>query len=363
MLETSTNTCQISFKQDIMLEASTNTRRTGSWELKEDQKLQHLVSTLGVKNWKHIGIQHGWRDGKQCRERWTNHLDPQLLYTPISPEEDLKILAMYKEFNTKWAEMGKRLKRPANMVKNRFYSKLYKRAEKKQHEKKWCNEVSRFREGHVREKDGVRKVKRDGKHLKRSNDAETRRKKGVENKSKEERHTYKYNNSVPRSIINPASETIFPAQPVISDTHSPTTTPIYTPNLSTSDNISTYLYPNSYNVHHKPSAHSVTSSCIYHEPSQAVNLIPCYVPLTPPYTPSSPDTYVEKSNWISTGLCNDKILADKVKMEVKTRMELGHNVIDSLMQLADVAVEEKEKLANSLLTRNLNVMSIDTLLN
>ncbi|CAG8455117.1 8038_t:CDS:2 [Paraglomus occultum] len=326
---------------------STHTRRTGSWETEEDQKLKRLVKTLGIKNWKLIGTQHGTRDGKQCRERWTNHLDPNLLYSPITHEEDLQILEMYKKLNTKWAEMGKQLKRPANMIKNRFYSKLYRRVEKNQHEKKWCSEMSKLREEHIREKDEIRKIKKDGRHFKRSNDAETRKKKTrVGNKSKE---------------VNPAPEIIFPVQTSALVTLD--TTPIHHSKLSTNDNGSTYLYPNSYNAHHGPNTHDTISSYVYHKPSQFVSLISSYIPLTPPYTPLSSDAYVEKSNWMSTGLCNDIITADKVKVEVETRTELGHDVTDSLMRLADVAVEEKEKLANNLPTRSLDVMSIDTLLN
>ncbi|CAG8640464.1 3363_t:CDS:2, partial [Cetraspora pellucida] len=44
-------------------------RRTGPWEPQEDEKLLEIVRELGVKHWKLIGIRHGLRDGKQCRER------------------------------------------------------------------------------------------------------------------------------------------------------------------------------------------------------------------------------------------------------------------------------------------------------
>ncbi|RIB06576.1 Homeodomain-like protein [Gigaspora rosea] len=102
-------------------------RRTGPWEPQEDEKLLEIVRELGVKHWKLIGIRHGLRDGKQCRERWHNHLNPDLTYGPLTPEEDKKILSFYSEMGTKWAVMSQLLGRPANLIKNRYYSSLSKK--------------------------------------------------------------------------------------------------------------------------------------------------------------------------------------------------------------------------------------------
>ncbi|CAG8474427.1 58_t:CDS:2, partial [Scutellospora calospora] len=102
-------------------------RRTGPWEPQEDEKLLEIVAELGVKHWKLIGIRHGLRDGKQCRERWHNHLNPDLTYGPLTPEEDEKILLYFSEMGTKWAVMSQLLGRPANLIKNRYYSSLSKK--------------------------------------------------------------------------------------------------------------------------------------------------------------------------------------------------------------------------------------------
>ncbi|KAG9287106.1 hypothetical protein G9A89_001000 [Geosiphon pyriformis] len=103
------------------------TRRTGPWEREEDKLLCELVKEMGTKFWKAIGIRHGWRDGKQCRERWANHLDKKLNYRPLTSNDDQQILALYEEFGTKWALMSKKMGRPANMIKNRYYSFLCKK--------------------------------------------------------------------------------------------------------------------------------------------------------------------------------------------------------------------------------------------
>ncbi|EXX68701.1 hypothetical protein RirG_102770 [Rhizophagus irregularis DAOM 197198w] len=97
---------------------SNTSRRTGPWEPEEDERLLTLVSELGTKHWKLIGIRHGLRDGKQCRER------------PLTPEEDEQILTYHSEMGTKWAVMSQLLRRPANLIKNRYYSSLSKKRDR-----------------------------------------------------------------------------------------------------------------------------------------------------------------------------------------------------------------------------------------
>lgn len=45
------------------------------WTLDQDEKLKELVAEHGM-GWTKIGELFGERNGKQCRERWYNHLDP-----------------------------------------------------------------------------------------------------------------------------------------------------------------------------------------------------------------------------------------------------------------------------------------------
>ncbi|CAG8461448.1 8454_t:CDS:2 [Ambispora leptoticha] len=58
-----------------------NDKIKGSWSKEEDDLLLELIGKIGHKNWKAIGNKHGRRNGKQCRERWTNHLDPKCKYS------------------------------------------------------------------------------------------------------------------------------------------------------------------------------------------------------------------------------------------------------------------------------------------
>jgi len=48
----------------------------GPWSQAEDAKLKDLIKEHGPEKWAHIAATMRTRSGKQCRERWHNHLDP-----------------------------------------------------------------------------------------------------------------------------------------------------------------------------------------------------------------------------------------------------------------------------------------------
>ena len=48
------------------------------WTLEEDERIRELVQEYGAKNWTRIAKHIPERQGKQCRERWYNHLDPNI---------------------------------------------------------------------------------------------------------------------------------------------------------------------------------------------------------------------------------------------------------------------------------------------
>jgi len=49
------------------------------------------------------------RIGKQCRERWTNHLDPNICKDPWTEEEDRIILQLHSDIGNRWAQIAKLL--------------------------------------------------------------------------------------------------------------------------------------------------------------------------------------------------------------------------------------------------------------
>ena len=61
------------------------------WAADEDEHLKMLVDEHGVKSWAHIATYLHMRNGKQCRERWRNHLRPQLNKGDWTAQEDCDI--------------------------------------------------------------------------------------------------------------------------------------------------------------------------------------------------------------------------------------------------------------------------------
>ncbi|KAG0216399.1 hypothetical protein BGX28_002869 [Mortierella sp. GBA30] len=109
--------------------SSARTRQVkGPWTEEEDRKLSVLVGKYGPEKWVFIASKIGSRTGKQCRERWHNHLDPQINKAPFTPEEDMRILELYSQMGSKWAEMAKHMPgRPDNAIKNHFNTTIQRK--------------------------------------------------------------------------------------------------------------------------------------------------------------------------------------------------------------------------------------------
>lgn len=90
-----------------------------------DSYLTKLVGQYGPKRWSFIASHFKERDGrvgKQCRERWQNHLDPEVSHQPWSLEEERQLMAAHADLGNRWVEIAKRIDgRTDSGCKNHFH--------------------------------------------------------------------------------------------------------------------------------------------------------------------------------------------------------------------------------------------------
>jgi hypothetical protein len=99
----------------------------GSWTRHEDEIIVQFVTKYGTKNWTKLASLLPGRIGKQCRERWRNHLDPSNTKEPWTPEEDEMLINLHNQYGNQWVKIASLMKgRSDNSIKNRWNSTLKK---------------------------------------------------------------------------------------------------------------------------------------------------------------------------------------------------------------------------------------------
>ena len=114
----------------------TDTNRR-NWSEAEDNAILNIVEQVGDKNWRLVAQEMEdqyklkGRTGKQCRERWHNHLDPSINKGAWSKSEEELLFSLHQQHGNHWATIAEHIDgRSDNAVKNHFYSALRKRLRK-----------------------------------------------------------------------------------------------------------------------------------------------------------------------------------------------------------------------------------------
>ncbi|CAD6246818.1 unnamed protein product [Miscanthus lutarioriparius] len=115
----------------------------GSWTVEEDSILRDMVMHLGEGKWCLIAKSLPGRIGKQCRERWINHLNPNIKKNDIwTEEEDMVLIRAHKSYGKSWSTIARYLPgRPENDIKNHWNSNKRSLKSKRRLKKKKSEQV------------------------------------------------------------------------------------------------------------------------------------------------------------------------------------------------------------------------------
>jgi hypothetical protein len=93
----------------------------------EDQLLEAAIERLGTNDWDRIANQLPDRSARQCRERWTSFLSPDVNRMPWTTEEDALLFDLLQAHGPKWGALVPFFRnRTQNNIKNRWNTVLRK---------------------------------------------------------------------------------------------------------------------------------------------------------------------------------------------------------------------------------------------
>lgn len=107
--------------------------RKGQWTDQEDAIVMEAVTSSKEQpftRWSDLAQRLPGRVGKQIRDRWVNHLNPNINHLPFSKEDDLLLWEGHQKVGKRWVEIATKFfkgSRSENHIKNRWYSASFKK--------------------------------------------------------------------------------------------------------------------------------------------------------------------------------------------------------------------------------------------
>jgi len=107
--------------------------RKGQWTDHEDAIVMEVVTSSSEQpfnRWSDLAQRLPGRVGKQIRDRWVNHLNPNINHLPFSRDDDLLLWEGHKKMGKRWVEISTKYfncSRSENHIKNRWYSASFKK--------------------------------------------------------------------------------------------------------------------------------------------------------------------------------------------------------------------------------------------
>ena len=87
----------------------------------EDERLKELVKQYGTNNWIRISMNMKDRSVRQCKDRWTFYLSPDVNTDEFTLEEDQLLMDKVKEMGKAWTRISRQMtKRTPYAIKNRY---------------------------------------------------------------------------------------------------------------------------------------------------------------------------------------------------------------------------------------------------
>lgn len=101
----------------------------GFWSEEEDKKLEEILTNNPLTKWKDVAKYLGNdRTSKQCRERWVNHLNPNINHQIWTEEEEWILYLIQKIIGNKWSQLKRLFKqRSENDIKNHWHAHIQKK--------------------------------------------------------------------------------------------------------------------------------------------------------------------------------------------------------------------------------------------